>query len=241
MLRLGRWPDRIDWPEVRLVFEMAVMWRIAGISRWDRRRNVDIRKDLWINWRGTPQPNLRKRSLFPPQLMHELTLPTPKYTHAFTLLTPTYAWANFPHPKTYACVPSPHPNLRMRSLFPPHLVHELTLPTPSHACAHSPHHSLRITRSLPHPSSGLPAHSSTAWLFFRNASVHSSMFYSISGMNIFVAFFVLLLLLADITPPATSTIPLIGELTGTLTSLILYHRYVAALASLIGKSPLSPH
>jgi len=29
-------------------------------------------------------------------------------------------------------------------------------------------------------------------------------------MNIFVAFFVLLLLLADITPPAASTIPLIG-------------------------------
>jgi len=30
-------------------------------------------------------------------------------------------------------------------------------------------------------------------------------------MNIFVAFFVLLLLLADITPPAASTIPLIGR------------------------------
>ena len=32
-----------------LVFEMAVLRRIAGISRWDRRRNVDIRKDLEIN------------------------------------------------------------------------------------------------------------------------------------------------------------------------------------------------
>jgi len=31
-------------------------------------------------------------------------------------------------------------------------------------------------------------------------------------MNVFVAFFVLLLLLADNTPPAASTIPLIGEL-----------------------------
>jgi len=33
----------------------------------------------------------------------------------------------------------------------------------------------------------------------------------ISGMNVFVAFFVLLLLLADCTPPAASSIPLIGE------------------------------
>ena len=32
-----------------------------------------------------------------------------------------------------------------------------------------------------------------------------------SGMNVFVAFFVLLLLLADNTPPAASTIPLIGR------------------------------
>ena len=32
------------------------------------------------------------------------------------------------------------------------------------------------------------------------------------GMNIFVAFFVLLILLADNTPPASSTIPLIGQL-----------------------------
>ena len=31
------------------------------------------------------------------------------------------------------------------------------------------------------------------------------------GMNIFVAFFVLLLLLADNTPPATPSIPLIGQ------------------------------
>jgi len=31
-------------------------------------------------------------------------------------------------------------------------------------------------------------------------------------MNVFVAFFVLLLLLADSTPPAASDIPLIGEL-----------------------------
>ena len=31
-------------------------------------------------------------------------------------------------------------------------------------------------------------------------------------MNVFVAFFVLLLLLADNTPPAASTVPLIGEL-----------------------------
>jgi len=31
-----------------------------------------------------------------------------------------------------------------------------------------------------------------------------------AGMNIFVAFFILLLLLADITPPAASSIPLIG-------------------------------
>jgi len=38
----------------------------------------------------------------------------------------------------------------------------------------------------------------------------------IAGMNIFVAFFVLLLLLADITPPAASRIPLIG------TNIILY-------------------
>lgn len=34
--------------------------------------------------------------------------------------------------------------------------------------------------------------------------------FSISGMNIFVAFFVLLLLLAESTPPAASSIPLIG-------------------------------
>ena len=33
----------------------------------------------------------------------------------------------------------------------------------------------------------------------------------VAGMNIFVAFFVLLLLLADITPPAASSIPLIGK------------------------------
>jgi len=33
----------------------------------------------------------------------------------------------------------------------------------------------------------------------------------IPGMNVFVAFFVLLLLLADSTPPAASTIPLIGK------------------------------
>jgi len=33
-----------------------------------------------------------------------------------------------------------------------------------------------------------------------------------TGMNIFVAFFVLLLLLADITPPAASSIPLIGKI-----------------------------
>ena len=32
----------------------------------------------------------------------------------------------------------------------------------------------------------------------------------IAGMNIFVAFFVLLLLLAESTPPAASSIPLIG-------------------------------
>lgn len=32
-----------------------------------------------------------------------------------------------------------------------------------------------------------------------------------AGMNIFVAFFVLLLLLADSTPPAASSIPLIGR------------------------------
>jgi len=31
-----------------------------------------------------------------------------------------------------------------------------------------------------------------------------------SGMSVFVAFFVLLLLLADSTPPAASTVPLIG-------------------------------
>jgi len=34
--------------------------------------------------------------------------------------------------------------------------------------------------------------------------------YFVAGMNIFVAFFVLLLLLADSTPPAASAIPLIG-------------------------------
>ena len=32
-----------------LVFEMAVLRRIAGISRWDRRRNVDIRRDTRSN------------------------------------------------------------------------------------------------------------------------------------------------------------------------------------------------
>ena len=32
-----------------LVLEMAVLRRIAGISRWDRRRNVDIRKDPRIS------------------------------------------------------------------------------------------------------------------------------------------------------------------------------------------------
>jgi len=32
-------------------------------------------------------------------------------------------------------------------------------------------------------------------------------------MNIFVAFFVLLLLLADVTPPAASSVPLIGNFT----------------------------
>ena len=31
------------------VFEMAVLRRIAGISRWDRWRNVDIRRDLGIS------------------------------------------------------------------------------------------------------------------------------------------------------------------------------------------------
>jgi len=36
--------------------------------------------------------------------------------------------------------------------------------------------------------------------------------YFVVGMNIFVAFFVLLLLLADSTPPAASAIPLIGIL-----------------------------
>ena len=39
---------------------------------------------------------------------------------------------------------------------------------------------------------------------------------SYTGMNIFVAFFVLLLLLADSTPPAASSIPLIGRPTGLL-------------------------
>ena len=34
----------------------------------------------------------------------------------------------------------------------------------------------------------------------------------LAGMNVFVAFFVLLLLLADSTPPAAQAIPLIGEL-----------------------------
>jgi len=34
----------------------------------------------------------------------------------------------------------------------------------------------------------------------------------ILGMNIFVAFFVLLILLADSTPPAAASIPLIGIL-----------------------------
>jgi len=33
----------------------------------------------------------------------------------------------------------------------------------------------------------------------------------LAGMNVFVAFFVLLLLLAESTPPAASAIPLIGE------------------------------
>ena len=35
-------------------------------------------------------------------------------------------------------------------------------------------------------------------------------YHFITGMNIFVAFFVLLLLLSDSTPPAASAIPLIG-------------------------------
>jgi len=34
---------------------------------------------------------------------------------------------------------------------------------------------------------------------------------AVAGINIFVAFFVLLLLLADSTPPAASAIPLIGQ------------------------------
>jgi hypothetical protein len=33
----------------------------------------------------------------------------------------------------------------------------------------------------------------------------------VTGMNIFVAFFLLLRILADSTPPASSTIPLIGK------------------------------
>jgi len=38
----------------------------------------------------------------------------------------------------------------------------------------------------------------------------------LAGMNIFLAFFVLLLLLADYTPRAAASIPLIGELSATL-------------------------
>ena len=37
----------------------------------------------------------------------------------------------------------------------------------------------------------------------------------VAGMNIFVAFFVLLLLLAESTPPAASNIPLIGKYSQT--------------------------
>ena len=39
---------------------------------------------------------------------------------------------------------------------------------------------------------------------------------TISGMNIFVAFFVLLLLLAESTPPASSSLPLIGKTSFTI-------------------------
>ena len=48
---------------------------------------------------------------------------------------------------------------------------------------------------------------------------------TISGMNIFVAFFVLLLLLAESTPPASSSLPLIGKTSFTI-SLFL-KRFIA--------------
>ena len=44
-------------------------------------------------------------------------------------------------------------------------------------------------------------------------SIANLVYAVIVGMNIFVAFFVLLLLLADSTPQAASSIPLIGKLT----------------------------
>jgi len=40
--------------------------------------------------------------------------------------------------------------------------------------------------------------------------VHIGLCVKRPGMNVFVAFFVLLILLADNTPPASSTIPLMG-------------------------------
>ena len=47
-----------------LVFEMAVLRRIAGISRWDRRRNVDIRRELEINRDVVNQVRSRRLSYF---------------------------------------------------------------------------------------------------------------------------------------------------------------------------------
>ena len=42
----------------------------------------------------------------------------------------------------------------------------------------------------------------------------------VAGMNIFVAFFLLLRILADSTPPASSTVPLIGERSQRVTYVI---------------------
>ena len=44
---------------------------------------------------------------------------------------------------------------------------------------------------------------------YRNHFLHC--FFFLSGMNIFVAFFVLLLLLAESTPKAAESVPLIGR------------------------------
>jgi len=46
-------------------------------------------------------------------------------------------------------------------------------------------------------------------------------------MSVFVAFFVLLLLLAESTPPAASSIPLVGIINFIATAISQYYQYVA--------------